>query len=459
VKRRAQYLSSRYLYYGIFQHWRQPMRVAARRELLANLERSPAEIEEIQRQKLVRLVHHAYEHTPYYRRLFQELGLQPSAIQEAGDLTKIPLLAKRDIQENREDLIARSMPEGQGATRLVPTGGSTGDPFQYVQDDRSWSISIASIERGYDLAGWTPGDPAAIVWGRPLDRSKKKALKYRLVDAGINQLFLDSYGMSRQDMARYARELRSFQPRLLVGFSASLIALVHLMRDEGIGGIKPNAIVTTAETLFPTQRALLEEFFDCPVFDRYGTTEAATAAHECIAHRGYHLFTDLHVVEFLTDDGKPVSGSPGHIAVTNLDNYAMPLLRYMVGDVGTLSEKRCSCGLPFPVMSTLEGRATDLVTTPSGRIIHGLLLNRLMAGVPGVRRFQAIQETPGELTILVVPGPEFEPTALPSVEAAIHENIDPQLRVHAMVVENIEHGASGKHRYIVSKVPAHLTGE
>jgi len=404
-------------------------------------------------------VHHAYEHTPYYRRLFQELGLQPSAIQEAGDLTKIPLLTKDIAREQRENLLAQPLPRAYGRTRISPTGGSSGDPFNFVQDDRSWAVSIASIERGYAMAGWVPGDPVAIVWGRHVDLIEHRSGRQRLVDAGINQLFLDSYGVTQEELAEYAEQIRAFRPRLLVGFSASLVALAHVIRDRHIEGIRPGAIVTTAETLFPAQRRLLETTFECRVFDRYGAAEAAALAHECAAHAGLHIFSDLHVVEVLTDEGLASAERPGHMVVTTLDNYAMPLLRYAIGDTATLSSGGCRCGLPFPLLASLDGRVTDIITSPSGRILHGLLLSDLLLSVPGIRRYQIIQETMEDLSIkLVVMGDVDAPALESKIRTMIHAHADPAFRVKVHLVDAIDHSASGKYQSIISNVSKRRVG-
>jgi phenylacetate-CoA ligase len=131
----------------------------------------------------------------------------------------------------------------------------------------------------------------------------------------------------------------------------------RFVRDEGIGGIRPKGIISSAEVLTPENRELIETTFGCRVFDRYGCREVSVIASECGEHQGLHINADNLLVETVTDQG-PVRGEDGEVLITDLRNFAMPLIRYRIKDVGRLLPQACGCGRGLPLMRISGGRTS-----------------------------------------------------------------------------------------------------
>jgi phenylacetate-CoA ligase len=165
-----------------------------------------------------------------------------------------------------------------------------------------------------------------------------------------------------------------------------------------------------------------------------------------------HINADNVLVEILDDD-KPVgSGVIGEIVATNLNNYAMPLVRFRLGDTAQTSDERCPCGRGLPMMSHLAGRVYEIITLPNGTRVHGSLINHMLYGLPGVRQYQLVQETPNRITCRIVRAPDFSRDVVSRVRADIRKYLGPEVEVVFQFPERIEPSPSGKHQFIYSKV-------
>ncbi len=166
--------------------------------------------------------------------------------------------------------------------------------------------------------------------------------------------------------------------------------------------------MTSAEVLEDEDRALLERVFGCRVFNRYGCREVSVIASECEAHAGLHVMAEGLYLEIETGGGAAQPGQAGSILVTDLLNYAMPLIRYRIGDVGSWARGDCSCGRSLPRLEKVAGRVTDFLTGIDGRMVSGVYLaTYVVAQQPWLGQVQIRQERVGSLRYRVKPGHDF----------------------------------------------------
>lgn len=416
-----------------------------------------ADIEALQMRKLAALLQHAYAHVPFYRQRFEAAGLRPADIQSVADLSRLPLLTKRDIQDNTERMLARSV--DRRALLENHTGGSTGDPLTFYQDAEFRAWSDADKLRNYRMAGYELGKRWAFLWGSDYDARAHKGWRGRLQDRVIyNTLWINTFDLTADRLAEAAQQLVHFQPEVLVAYVSSATLLARLVRDRKIAGLRPRAIQTSAEVLTPDDRALLEATFGCQVFDRYGCREVNNIAHECDAHQGMHLLAENNLVELIDSAGQPARpGDVGRIVVTNLNNMAMPFIRYEIGDMAVPSAQACACGRGLPLLSSIVGRKADVITSPSGKLLHGEFFTHLFYKLGGVYQFRVVQETRADLRVQVVPGPGFDQQrAMPFLEDTIHRHGDPAFLVRFELCDHLPPAASGKYRFTISHVPLNL---
>jgi phenylacetate-CoA ligase len=172
------------------------------------------------------------------------------------------------------------------------------------------------------------------------------------------------------DISTQISEIENLKPEVLDGYSSSLLLLAKEVEKQNIETIKPRFIIGGAELIDGYSRKYIEKVFGVPFFDQYSSVEFERMAWQCRERKGYHIDADALILQFLDKSGTEVSpGESGEIVCTSLFNYAMPLIRYAIGDVGTPSDEVCECGRTLPLMQVVEGRKDSLLFLPNGRIL------------------------------------------------------------------------------------------
>lgn len=421
---------------------------------------SPAAIRDLQWERLRALLAHAYQRCSFYRDRFDAAGVHPRDLRDPGDLVGLPPLEKREIQTHRDRLVAEGWPRDD--LIVNQTGGSTGSPISfYLSQDRKRSRAAGTV-RHNRWAGWDVGDKVACIWGAPRDRPAA-GWRTRLRNALLErQLFLDTGHVTEEKLAAFHDALKRFRPQVILAYARSAELFARYIRARGLTAYQPRSIVTSAEVLEPAGRALLEEVFGCPVFNRYGCREVSVVASECSAHRGLHTMAEGLLVEVVRADGTPAAhGELGSILVTDLLNYAMPLIRYRIGDLGSWDPGECPCGRGLPRLRSVAGRVTDFLIGGDGRMVSGVFLaTYVVAQRPSLGQVQIVQDEPGRSLFRIKPGPGFRADAdLEYLTAATREHLGPDMVIDHEIVTELAAEPSGKFLFCRSRAtPAFLGG-
>jgi phenylacetate-CoA ligase len=255
-------------------------------------------------------------------------------------------------------------------------------------------------------------------------------------------------------MESYHRSLERFQPDLIQAYASSIHLLAGFLRSRGIRPTYPRrSIITAAEKLHPYMRAEIEDVFPVRVFDRYGSREAPAMAAECGEHDGLHIQMPGYIVETIDpQSGARVENTPGEIVLTVLNNFAMPLLRYRIGDMGVLTTERCPCGSSFHRLREILGRTSDNFLMPDGRVVHGEYFTHIFYGEEGVAQFQFVQEAIGRFTLRLVPTGAYSPRVLGRIERQIRDVIGGSSELRVEIRDRIPKTPSGKYRFTISNV-------
>jgi phenylacetate-CoA ligase len=249
------------------------------------------------------------------------------------------------------------------------------------------------------------------------------------------------------------------------GYAQTVYALARYLvaHDRSLPSVR--SVVTAAETLYPHYRTAIEQAFGCPVFNRYASRETALEAQECERHEGLHVSTDTAILEVVDEAGNWVEGQTGKLLITDLTNLAMPLIRYQIEDIGTAMLELCSCGRPFPLVRSIEGRVSDAITLHDGRIIHPLFMMYLMypdptqdwnhgleRPVPGVKQYEIIQHDFRQFEIRIVLDGAGDGSHLGYLGDNFKRYLGSDLNVTVSLVPSIVPGRSGKRRYVRSEL-------
>lgn len=413
-------------------------------------------IEEVlQRQKknLEALLKHAYSNTAYYKNIFTQSDVSFNDLSDpVSVLGKIPVLTKKIIGENLDNLIAKNIPGSQ--LTKDSTGGSTGTPLVFYRDKECF-LKRRAQELFFDKwIGYEIGDRVAFfVAARHHPKGSKKIKSIIRNYTSEHILGFDPNRTDRDYMEHFLVMLMDFKPDVIKCFPNSLYIFAHFLKEKGVNNIRPRAVSCTGETLHDYQRELFKEVFQCPVFEKYGSFEIGVAACECAEHSGLHMFLDGVYFEFLNSDNKP--SKPGEISrlvVTDLFNYGFPMIRYQIGDVGSFSDEVCKCGSPLPLLTKLYGRDRDILVAMNGDPKPGYLVVEVFNKnhIPG--QFQVLQSDYDRILIKAVKMEGYLHFHENLIIDKFRELLGKDISVEFEYVSDIPRESSGKYKYVQSLI-------
>jgi phenylacetate-CoA ligase len=416
-------------------------------ELMSSQFFSTDELIRLQEEKLSGLINIAYHNVPYYRDLFDGLKLKPSDIKEIDDLAKLPVLTKDDIKAYPEKFINRNLEPKSLLTRN--TSGTSGKPLKIYCDKESLRHNYAFFLRTRSWRGIELGDRRATFGGRIIVPQNQLNPPFWRYDINENNLLFSSYHMSEINLQHYYSKISRFNPVEIRGYPSSLYFLAAYMRRNNLPALNPKGVFTTAETLLEYQRDVIEKAFGCPVSDQYGSTEMVNFITQCNSGT-YHIHPEYSIIEVLKE-GKAVDvGEPGEVVCTSFINYAMPLIRYKLGDTLKLSAKKCKCGLCFPVVEQIIGRTDDILFTPEGIPVGRL--DPVFKGLNGIKETQIIQTQKNKLMVKIKKDEQFLAEDNDKLIQALRKRLGRAMQIELIFVDEIPKDKNGKFRAVISMI-------
>ena len=402
-----------------------------------------SEIQTRQRTRLATLLNYAYDRCPFYRAKWTH-GDLVAGRDPLSALAGLPFVTKSDLQVSLQDLVARPGP--RRVTRKV-TGGSTGQPVTVLKDRRATAAEMAASWLGYGWFGVGIGDRMVRFWGEP--STWKRRVRFLAADLAMNRIRLSAFAFDDAALESYWNRCLAFQPDMIYGYVSMIEAFSRFLAARGYDGrrLGVKAVVTTAEALTLPQRELIRQTIHAPVQNEYGCGEVGPIAYEC-EQGSLHLMTENHVIEVITEKGtRAATGETGEIVVTDLNNVAMPLVRYRLGDMAVLGD-HCGCGRGFPVLERIWGRAYDFVEDPVGHRYHGeffmYLFEDLRQQGAAIQQFQVVQQGATDLEVRIVTGrPHLASEVERAVRAALADRL-PAMRARICHAEALPRRPSGK---------------
>lgn len=429
------------------------------REYLADLERSQwyseDELQSLQDDKVRWLANDVLPQVPYYRDLFRESGAVPEEITSASDLARLPLLDKSLLQSRPNDFISQQY-AGDKTVQHLQTSGTTGKALDVYATREMVQFDRAATWLHRSWVGIKPGDRMASFVGFPVVPLRRTRPPFWVRDPAENRAFFSLLHMSATNLPAYARHLAEFRPVVIQGYPSAVYVMALYLVDAGVTDVRPKAVFTGSETLLPYQRSVIEQAFGCGVFDHYGSTEYVANIVQCESG-SYHVKSEYGVVEILKPDGSSaLPGEEGEIVATGLNNAAMPMVRYRLGDRVVPKSGRCDCGRAGRLVEQITGRVEDIIVTADGR--HIGRLDFVFKGIDHVAEAQLIQDSPEHLQVLVVPRVEYVDGDSRRILGALRERLGSDMRIEIRQVDHIPRTAGGKFRYVVSHVPVDFSG-
>lgn len=314
------------------------------------------------------VVKFAYDNVPFYHDYYKKHNVDISSIQRLQDLSRLPIVKKDEFKAQSPKQIV-SIQYDLSKLKRVRTSGSTGTPFEvYInQTENAWRKAI--YMRANIACGQKPRD-RWVVLTSPTHFHDTTYIQRKIGVFAQNCISL--FEPTEQKI----QQITAAKPDVMDGYSSSLVMLAKEMQKINLSTIKPHVVFGNAEFIDQNSKQCIEDAFGAPYCDQFGCAEIDRSAWQCLERQGYHMDVDSVITEFVDKDGDGVSaGERGEVAYTSLFNYAMPFIRYAIGDIGVPSDDTCSCGRNLPLMKIVEGRKDSFLKFPNDRVFSPMIFN------------------------------------------------------------------------------------
>jgi len=411
---------------------------------------APEALREQQLGQLAVLLRHAHATVPYYKAKWAG-DYDPAAPLTQERFPRLPLLARRDLQDHYAALRSAAPPAAHGTPEERRTSGSTGAPVRFLAApldgvfwaaltlrDHDWrgrdpALKLAVIRReteASDVANWGPATAGLLATGRAVGRS------------------------IRGDAASHLDWLLREAPGYLFTYPSLVADMARLSLRRGVRPQGLREVRTLAESLPPGLRELVREAWDVPLTDLYSASEAGYLALQCPEHEHYHVQSENVLLEVLDDSGAPCApGQVGRVVVTPLHNFVMPLIRYDIGDYAEAGSP-CDCGRGLPVLKRILGRVRNMLTTADGGRHWPIFGTRALMDSAPLRQYQFVQKAPDLVEARVVADTPFSADQESRFRERVLSMLPAGLSLRLVYVDNLPRSASGKFEEFVSEISA-----
>ena len=431
-------------------------------------------------QKINALVRHAYTNVPFYRERIDALGLRSGFPTNLEEFRKLPPTTKSDVEMNFPDRITASQMDS--STWQYTSTSGTIHRLTIIQDFkkrdyvRTTQLLSLSLATGYQLGMKymeIPPNVCSNVCGMS-NTVEPNVFRYfieNLINRNLfsKEVISDLRGLVDRQLLYRRMELPSFGPEGLVQKSGLLDNYIQRIEDYGPYTLKASptylyllALHLIKHNLKPpyikggfmpmggsmtqSMKGIVESAFGCKVHEDYGCAELGGIAAECGNQNGLHPFEDLFYVEVVRHGSHVKDGELGKVLITDMNNYAMPLLRYDIGDVAVLRKGTCKCGLNTDRLE-LQGRIQDCFLGVDGEILTHDRLVDMLIGRDDVLGVQMELRDEDELYLQIVPKNSKEPNMV-EIRQTLSNLLKGNPRVSARIVPTILPESGGKFRFV-----------
>lgn len=425
---------------------------------LAQLERTqwwaPERLLERQLEQLGLLLSHCWRHLPYYRPSLEEAGFRPDHALTLEIWRRLPVLDRRQLQDDGAALLSPHIPKAHGKTSLRTSSGSSGRHISVTVTEIYGHVWNAITVRELLWYRRDPTKTLAAIRGRMKGATYPEGRKLPTWGPPINELFATGAAAALTSVTPIPQQvdwLRRWNPHYLVTMPQNLFALAEYCRQEGIALPNLCDISTYGGVVRPEDREVCHEAWGATVSDTYSAEETGYIALQCPEQMSYHVQSESAFVEILDAEGRLCGpGEIGRVVVTPLHNFATPLLRYDLGDFAEVAEP-CPCGRGLPTLKRIIGRARDMLTLPGGEQVSPAFVGGLFKDFP-VLQFQVAQVARDRLTARLVARESIDEATEARMRAAMLERLPAAYEIAFEYLDEIPRSPGGKFQDFTSEM-------
>ena len=407
---------------------------------------SKEKLEEYQMQQLEKLLHHAYENVPYYRRVFDERRLKPKDIQDFDDLKKLPYLTKDTFRDNfnNEKIIAKNIKLSR--LPMSHTSGTTGKPLQFYTNKDTGIKEWAFICHQWSRVGYKPSDKRIELRGSV---NQKNPIFY---SKPSNVIRFSPIIENKEKAKLYLKKMEEFGAEFLHGYPGAIASFALLIKQYKLKiNFKLKAILFASEIIYEWERKIAEEVFGCRIFSHYGCAEKVILAAECEKNQIYHCLPQYGVTEF--------NPQTKEVIATGFLNTVNPFIKYKMTDVA-LNPRVDPCQECYrnyyPVFDGIEGRLEDFIVTSEGSLIAPAIITHPFKDLKTIKNTQIIQKSTEKIILRIVSLESINKDLLNEeiqfLSKELKKIIGEKIKIIPEVVNEIELSSSGKFKWIISEI-------
>lgn len=411
-----------------------------------------ARAEAFQTERLRAVCTLAYECAPFYRRLFDEAGVDPRGVTPES-LQRLPTIDRQTLREHLDEMC--TVPPDSPGVDLVTTGGTSGEPLRfYIGAGRS-APEYAYLVAGWERVGYRLDVPQVVLRGRVV-APDRNGLRHEY-DPILRRHYYSNFHADDASLSRYLDHIERLGRCYLHVYPSSVDALVrHLERTGRRAPGNVAGILAGSEIVYPEQRERAERVLGVRYYSWYGHSEKLVMAAECEHGADYHVFPTYGYCELLDDAGRRVTrvGQRGEIVGTGFLNTVVPFIRYRTGDEAEYAGEKCAaCGREHMLLRDIRGHRTqEMLVTADGTAISWTALNMHDDTFDRVRQFQFAQSEPGRATLRIVPAGGFGDDDEERIRRSLNRKLEGRLSFDVRRVAAIPLTRSGKCTYVDQRI-------
>ncbi len=392
-------------------------------------------LEKLQQEKMTALLAHAQKYVPYYRDL--NLGGDAS-------IEDFPILTKSLLREHTDRLISEKYQKGK-LEKNHSSGSSGQQSVTFMSYDHKFYIRALQTH-WWMWGGYRPGIPLLQTGISP-----KRTLPKKLKDIFFRTHYLEAFSLNEKKISSVLKKFSKKEPKYLAGYPSALNEIAEVVLQKKTT-FPVKGLICYGDKLFPQYKRNFEKAFESPtIINTYGCAEGMLMA--CTADLPYYYIMTPHVyLEIVNDEGNPVKdGERGHILVSCLTNYAMPLIRYKLGDLGIMLPKEeypKNRRFNYPLLKEVSGRETEVIKAPNGQTLVVHSFTGIMEYYTQIRQFKAIQRAKDELLIIYLADKEISRDIRQEIEAKFQTLVGHSMEISLERVDSIAASPSGKPQII-----------
>ena len=422
-------------------------------QIWKNPRRTREAITAFQNRKLRAIIDYAYRHVKYYRHLFDAHGIRPEHVKTTADLSLIPITSVQDYRTRSFEEVFSSEFDPKKTVRRS-TSGSSGRPFSVYRtpwEDHLINLFHIRIIQQFGV------------------RFFYKTANIRLVSASHQRdsvvgSIRQAFGIYRQypihsllPEDEILHKLALLKPDVLFGYPTVLANIAKLADSERPLGFDPKFIIAGGEAVTPFRRHQIERGFRKTVYGIYGAHEFNKLAWECPESGNYHVCDDNVILEVLQNGRQAAVGERGEVVATGLHTYAMPFIRYRLGDIATRGPEVCPCGQPFSTLGDVQGRLHDYFRLPDRRLMHPdkIVVPIMENESAWFDRYELVQEELNRIVLRIQPFQNPSKKQLINVKRLAMDQLPPDVDFRIEIVDEHAFKSEGKFRFCRSLVHSH----